>query len=318
MKYLITGSSGFIGYHLARKILENKNNTVLGIDSHNNYYSTQLKKKRLSLLKEKKNFFFYRISLINKIKLSKIITKYDPDLVYHLAGQPGVLYSFTNPKSYLENNVQATKALCEICLKCNVKKFIFASSSSVYGDQKKFPILEKFETKPKNYYAITKMQCEKIVAKTFSNSKTNFIIFRFFSVYGPLGRPDMFIHKYLNSLKKNKEVFLHNYGKNFRDFTFIDDVVEILKKSAQHAIGPLILNICRSKPIQTLKLVSLINRIYKKKENMNIILKGNVKGEMLKTHGCNKKLKQFFKSFKFTNLETGLRKTIYSFKKYGF
>ena len=83
----------------------------------------------------------------------------------------------TEIKSYLENNVQATKALCEICLKCNVKKFIFSSSSSVYGDQKKFPILEKFETRPKNYYAITKMQCEKIVAKTFSNSKTNFIIF---------------------------------------------------------------------------------------------------------------------------------------------
>ena len=110
------------------------------------------------------------------------------------------------------------------------------------------------------------MQCEQIVTKTFSNSKTNFIIFRFFTVYGPLERPDMFIHKYLNSLKKNKKVFLHNYGKNFRDFTFIDDVVEILKKSAQQAIGPLILNICRSKPIQTLKLVSLINRIYKKKK----------------------------------------------------
>jgi UDP-glucuronate 4-epimerase len=316
MKYLVTGSSGFIGYHLTKKILLNKKNIVLGIDSHNNYYSTQLKRQRRRLLK-KKNFLFKKINLTSKIELKKIINKFRPDIVYHLAGQPGVLYSFKNPRSYKENNTNATKILCEICKYNNVKKFIFASSSSVYGDQKKFPILENYKKIPKNYYAITKLQCEKIVDRLFSKSMTDYIIFRFFTVYGPLGRPDMFIHKYLDSLKKNKNIFLHNYGNNLRDFTYVEDVVKILEKCSRHIPKSKVFNICRSNPIKTIKLISLINKIYKKK-NINIFLKSSVKGEMLKTHGSNTKLKNFFKNIKFTELKVGLKKTIKSFKKYGY
>ena len=142
-------------------------------------------------------------------------------------------------------------------------------------------------------------------------------MFRFFTVYGPLGRPDMFIHKFLNSMKLNKKILLYNNGLNFRDFTYIDDVVKILKLSSKKMPGNKILNICRSKPIQTLKLVKLITKIYGKKK-VKIFNTGFVRGEMLKTHGSNKLLKKNFKKLRFIDISYGLRKTIKFFKVYGF
>ena len=229
-KILITGSSGFIGFHLSKFLLKKKY-IVIGIDNHNSYYSRKVKIKRLSILKKNKKFFFEKIDINNKQKLNKVFQKFLPNIVIHLAGQPGVLYSFKNPNSYYANNINATKTLCRICKDFEIKKFIFGSSSSVYGDQKTFPILENAKVNPKNVYAKTKLKSEKIVNKTFFKSKTNFIIFRFFTVYGPYGRPDMFIHKFLNHIKLNKLINIHNNGLNFRDFTFVDDVVLILEKS---------------------------------------------------------------------------------------
>ena len=204
MKIVITGSAGFIGFHLSKKLLQDKKNTIIGIDSINSYYSTKVKKRRLALLNKNKNFKFIKANLIKKKKIENIFKKFKPTIVLHIAGQPGVLYSFKNPNSYKINNVNATKTICALSKKFSVKKFIFASSSSVYGDQKKFPIKESFIKKPKNYYAKTKLICEEIIKKTFLFSNTNFLIFRFFTIYGPYGRPDMFIHKLLNCIKLEK------------------------------------------------------------------------------------------------------------------
>ena len=317
MRILITGSAGFIGFHLVKKYLKNKNNRVVGIDSLNNYYSVNLKKKRLSILSSNKKFKFYKINLLQKKKLEKIIKEFNPEIIFHLAGQPGVLYSFKNPSSYKKNNTEATMIFCKICKKYNIKNFIFGSSSSVYGDQKTFPIKENFKKNPKNFYALTKFKCEKIVEKFFKNTKTNYKIFRFFTVYGPLGRPDMFIHKFLNALKYNKKIKLHNSGKNYRDFTYVGDVVRIL--FSQHKIkdNSKIFNICRSKPIKTISLISLIKKKYNVKEFNKINLTGFIRGEMLKTHGSNKKIIKNFRNFKFTSFETGLNNTINAFKLYG-
>ena len=315
MKIIITGSAGFIGYHLANQLLKNKKNHVLGIDSLNNYYSKTIKNLRIKLLKKNENFLYKKIDLRIESKIKKIFKVFKPDLVYHIAGQPGVLYSFKNPKSYQLNNIDATKVVSSVSKKFKVKKFIFASSSSVYGDQKKFPIKESFKKNPKNYYAKTKLNCERIVEKKFLNSSTDYMIFRFFTVFGPLGRPDMFIHKFLNSIKKNKKILLHNNGMNYRDFTFVDDLVKILISTMKKIPIDKILNICRSKPIKTTHLVNLINKIYG--NNINKIIKtGFVRGEMLKTHGSNKLLKKNFKNLKFTNLDVGLKKTIIAFKKF--
>ncbi|MDB2341966.1 NAD-dependent epimerase/dehydratase family protein, partial [Candidatus Pelagibacter bacterium] len=219
--------------------------------------------------------------------------------------------------SYKKNNTIATENLSLICKKYKIKKFIFASSSSVYGDQKRFPIKENFKKNPKNYYAKTKVKCEQIIKKRFINSDTEYMIYRFFTVYGPLGRPDMFIHKFLDSIKKNKKILLHNNGMNFRDFTYIDDLVKVLILTMKKIPDNKILNICRSKPIKTTYLVNLINKIYGNNTN-KIVKTGFVKGEMFKTHGSNNLLKKNFKNLKFTNLNFGLKKTIMAYKKFNY
>ena len=312
MRILVTGSSGFIGFHLIRFLI--KKNDVLGIDSNNKYYSSNLKNYRYKILKENKKYKFKKINLIHKKKLNNVFTKFKPEIVIHLAGQPGVLYSLKNPKSYYINNVLATKSICEICLKHNVKKFILGSSSSVYGEQIKYPITEKSKTNPKNPYAKTKLKSEELVKKFFKG-KIDYIIFRFFTVYGPIGRPDMFIHKFLNSIKNNKLIKLYNEGLNFRDFTYVDDVVKILANSILKNMKFDLYNICRSKPILTNQLVKLISTYFKSKA-IKIKKISFVKGEMLKTHGSNVKLKKEFGNLKFTDIKTGLKKTIKHFKKY--
>ena len=312
MKIIITGSSGFIGFHLANNL--SKQNTVLGLDCHSNYYSVNLKKKRLLILKKNKNFIFKKVDL-NKIKnLRKVFKIFKPDIVFHLAGQPGVLYSFKNPNIYKINNIYATRNICQVVREFKVKKFIFASSSSVYGDQKNFPIKENFKLNPKNPYAITKLKSEKIVTNNFKKKKIEFIIFRFFTVYGPLGRPDMFLHKLLNAIKKKNKIKLYNNGLNFRDFTYIDDVVKILKKSIHKKMNGEIINICRSNPIITNDLLKYVLKIYK---NKKILIEkiGFVKGEMLKTHGSNQKLRNFFGKINFTDIKKGLNETINTYKK---
>ena len=316
MKIIVTGAAGFIGFHLINKLIQKKNIQILGIDSVNNYYSTKIKKFRIKILSKNKKFFFKKVNLQNKKKTESIFKSFLPDAVYHIAGQPGVLYSFKDPISYKKNNTEATKNLSILCKKYNVKKFIFASSSSVYGDQKKFPILESAKTNPKNYYAKTKLSCEKIIKTTFIKSNTEFVIFRFFTVFGPFGRPDMFIHKFLNSIKNKKKIFLHNNGLNYRDFTYIDDLIKILILTLKKFPKDKILNICRSKPIKTINLVKLISNLYGSKTS-KIVNTGFVKGEMLKTHGSNNLLKKNFKKIRFTKLELGLKKTVDIYKKFG-
>ena len=273
----------------------------------------KIKKKRLSILRKNKNFFFKKIDLKNKKEVEKIFKKFKPQIVFHIAGQPGVLYSFKNPKSYKLNNTLTTNILSNLCKRNKIEKFIFASSSSVYGDQKKFPIKETFKTNPKNPYARTKIESEQIIFKNLKKSKTDFLIFRFFTVYGSFGRPDMFIHKFLNSIKNKKLIKLHNKGMNFRDFTYIDDVVSILKKSINKKISKKILNICRSKPILTLDLVKMILKTYGVKK-ANLKETKFVKGEMLKTHGSNMNLKKYFGKIKFTDIKKGIKYTIRDYK----
>ncbi len=316
MIYLITGCAGFIGFHLSNNLLKNKKNKVYGIDSLNNYYPTKIKRERLRILKKKKNFFFKKIDLTNKKKIGIFFSKINLDYIFHFAGQPGVLYSFKNPKSYKFNNIIATKNLLNVIHKNKIRKFIFASSSSVYGDQKIYPIRETFKVRPINYYASTKIVCEKLIRRSFANCKNKFIIFRFFTVYGPYGRPDMFIHKLLNNIKIKKTIKLHNYGKNLRDYTYIDDVIKILKNyiKLKH-LKQNIFNICRSQPIETNKLIKKIQKSLKRDIKFKLIPK--VKGEMYITHGSNKRIFKHFK-LRFTSIDKGIEQTIKTYNLKGF
>lgn len=314
MKYLLTGSSGFIGFHFAKKLLKNKNNIVYGLDSLNKYYSINLKKKRTSILKKNNNFIFLNINLCDYHLTKKKILEIKPDFIIHLAGQPGVIYSFKDPESYKKNNIIATSNLLKILNFVKIKKFIFSSSSSVYGDQKVFPIKENFKLNPINYYAITKLKCENLIKTKLKKLRIPYIIYRLFTVYGPMGRPDMFIYSAIKKIKNNKKITLYNNGQSLRDFTYVDDVTKVFFKStAEKNSDNSIINICASNPIKILKITKIIGKILNKK--IKIRLKKNRKGEMERTHGSNNILKNNFKIKKFININQGLKNIIYQEKK---
>ena len=306
---LITGVAGFIGFSLAQKILKNKNIEIIGIDNLNSYYSKQLKLKRLNILKKCENFKFYNVDLVNKDKLNKIFKANKISTTINFAAQAGVRYSYENPRSYTDSNIIGFINLIEVIKNYKIKKFIFASSSSVYGDEKPFPKSEKSEVNPINLYSLSKLSNEQY-AKSMSKSMiTNIIGLRFFTIYGPWGRPDMMIMKYLIASKKDKDFLLFNRGDHFRDFTYIDDAINICEQLIYKKFKRKfdIFNICSSKPIHILKVIKEINLYIKKPK---IIKKPRDKADVYKTFGNNKKINNFLKKkIKFTDYKIGVKNT---------
>ena len=271
MNILISGCAGFIGYHLSNYLCEKyKNIKIFGIDNLDNFYSIKHKKKRISDLNKRKNFIFKKIDLSEKKKLENFLKKKKIKTVFHLAAQAGVRDSLKIPKSYFKSNFDGFLNIIELSKKYNVERFIFASSSSVYGDQKKFPLKERINIVPKNIYAATKKINEEIGRDISLISKMSIVGLRFFTVYGTHGRPDMFIFKYLKSQICNKKFELYNHGKNFRDYTHVDDVVKIIDKLRIKKLRKKfdIFNICSSKPIDIYKLSVFISKNLNKKPNL--------------------------------------------------
>ena len=225
MKIFITGSAGFIGFHLAKKILD-KGHSVHGFDSMNNYYDVKLKKARYNILKKYKKFSFTRSKLENKMVLNNSILIFKPKIIIHLAAQAGVRYSIKKPRIYLDSNITGTYNIIEIANKVNVKHLLIASSSSVYGANKKFPFKEIDKTESQlSIYAATKKSTESIAHAYSHLWKIPITMLRFFTVYGPLGRPDMAYFNFTKKIIKKEPIDIYNQGKMYRDFTYIDDVV---------------------------------------------------------------------------------------------
>ena len=214
-KVLITGSSGFIAFHLSKKLLD-MGVHVHGYDSMNNYYDVNLKKARCKILKKYKNFFFTKNKLEDKKNLEKTFNKFKPDVVIHLAAQAGVRYSIEKPRVYLESNITGTYNIIEISKKLNVKHLIMASSSSVYGANEKIPFKETDKTETQlSIYAATKKSNESM-AHSYSNIwKIPITMLRFFTVYGPWGRPDMALFKFTKGILLNKKIDIYNNGKMY-------------------------------------------------------------------------------------------------------
>ena len=230
MKILITGAAGFIGFHLSNFLLR-KNFYVYGIDNLNNYYDINLKISRLKILKQKKNFFFKKIDIKNYKKLFNYVKKNKIDVIVNLAAQAGVRYSLINPKSYLDSNVFGFFNILEVCRRLKIQNLLTASTSSVYGLNEKFPLKESNAADhPIQFYAATKKSNE-IMAHSYSHLfKIPITCLRFFTVYGPWGRPDMALFKFTKSILKKKKVDIFNYGNHARDFTYVDDVVHAIFK----------------------------------------------------------------------------------------
>lgn len=314
MNILITGCAGFIGFSLARKFLNlSSKYNIIGFDNLNNFYSTKLKKKRLSILKKYKNFKFYKLDLLNKNKIRELFNKHNFHAAYHLAAQAGVRYVISHPEKFIESNIYGFHNLMECVNKSRISKFFYASSSSVYGDINEFPVDEKSKLFPKNIYGLSKKLNEEYV-EIYSNKNIKYIGLRFFTVYGEWGRPDMLILKFLDHAKKNKMFLLNNSGNHWRDFTYIDDVTNILvmllnKKYSNNEI----FNVCSNNPIRIKDLIKFLSNSL----NFNKIknAKSN-KFEVYKTHGSNKKLMKITNFKNFSNLYEKIDNIILWHKKY--
>ncbi len=308
MNVLITGCAGFIGFHLTNKLL-NKSFKVYGIDNINDYYDVNLKKERLKILKKYKNFDFHKFDLENKNKINFIFKK-KIDIVVHLAAQAGVRYSISHPRKYLDSNIHAFFNMIDISSKKNIKHFIYASSSSVYGNSNNFPLNENDNTdKPISFYGATK-KCNEVIAHSYSkiaNLKCTGL--RFFTVYGPYGRPDMSLFKFVDNIKKSKKIDIHNHGKHIRDFTYVDDVINgiysLIKKKPTKKNLYQIFNISSSKPISLMQYIKIIEKTLNKKAKINY--KSFQVGDVYKTFGSTRQLFNHTGYKPKTNLEKGIK-----------
>ncbi|MGE7766817.1 NAD-dependent epimerase [Peribacillus sp. NPDC096540] len=226
MKILVTGAAGFIGFHLTKRLLAQDIN-VIGVDNINGYYDVLLKKDRLKILEKNPNFEFYKIDISNKEKLNQIFKDRTIHIVINLAAQAGVRYSLDNPDSYVNSNLVGFVNVLEACRQYNVEHLIYASSSSVYGANTNIPFSTKDSVDhPVSLYAATKKSNE-LMAHTYShlfNIPTTGL--RFFTVYGPWGRPDMAYYSFTRNIIEEKTIRVFNNGDMRRDFTYIDDIVE--------------------------------------------------------------------------------------------
>ena len=234
---LITGSAGFIGYYLSKRLMEEVENVqIIGFDSINNYYDISLKEWRLNQLSKYNNFTFIKGNLADKELVNKVFNNYRPSIVVNLAAQAGVRYSIDHPDSYIESNIIGFYNILEACRYNPVEHLVYASSSSVYGGNKKIPFStdDKVDN-PISLYAATKKSNELLAhcySKLYNIPSTGL---RFFTVYGPAGRPDMAYFGFTNKLIKGETIKIFNYGNCKRDFTYIDDIVEGIIKVMQGA-----------------------------------------------------------------------------------
>tara|TARA_X000000950_G_scaffold120865_1_gene151543 strand:+ start:6276 stop:7244 length:969 start_codon:yes stop_codon:yes gene_type:complete len=318
MNILVTGAAGFIGYHLTKRIL-NKNNKVIGIDNINNYYDINLKKNRIKDLKKNKKFEFYKTDLSEYKKLYNIVKKNKIKIIIHLAAQAGVRYSIKNPRSYLKSNLEGFFNILEIARHNKIEHLIYASTSSVYGDTKKFPVSENDETDhPLSFYAATKKSNE-VMAHSYSYIyKLPTTGVRFFTVYGPYGRPDMALFKFTKNIIKKLPIELFNKGNHFRDFTYVDDIVDgvysLLKKQSKKTIPYQIFNIGNGNPK---KLVDYLKHIENNLNRTSKIKKLPLQiGDIVKTHSNIKKLKKYTGYNPKININIGIAKFIEWYKDY--
>jgi UDP-glucuronate 4-epimerase len=315
---LITGCAGFIGFHLSKYYLE-KNQVILGIDNINSYYDKKLKVCRLKILKKFKNFTFINKDLCNFNEILNILKNKKVSYIIHLAAQPGVRYSYKNPRVTLFNNLNSFNNIIEIARLKKVKKFIYASSSSVYGDVKKFPFREDdLSIKPISIYGASKLSNE-IIADVYSkNFNLNCFGLRFFTVYGPYGRPDMAYYSFALKNFNKTTIELYNNAKMLRDFTYVDDVILAISKivkSKKISNCNHIFNIGKGKPDRLSDLVKILQNNFKNKFKIrykNFIPQGDIK----KTYSDNTKIKNFLKWSPKTSLNSGIKKFAIWFRNF--
>ncbi len=271
MNILVTGSAGFIGSHLAKRLLK-EGHTVIGIDNFNDYYEVSLKEARNKILEKYSNYKIYRGSIEDLDFVKGVLDLNKIDKICHLAAQAGVRYSITNPHVYIQSNLVGFMNLIEEARQHNIIDFIYASSSSVYGKNKKTPFsVEDNVDQPISLYAATKKSNE-LMAHTYHHLYgMNCTGLRFFTVYGPYGRPDMAISLFTKAIVEEKPINVYNYGKMRRDFTYIDDIVDGIMKSLEKPYLYEIFNLGNNKPVELIYFIECIEKSLNKKAIKNLM-----------------------------------------------
>ena len=286
-KYLLTGAAGFIGFHTAKRLLD-RGDQVIGIDNLNDYYDVQLKRDRLKQLDGQKNFIFHQIDLEDRTRIMELSTREKFDVVINLAAQAGVRYSIENPQAYVDSNLVGFANILEACRQSLVKHLVYASSSSVYGANPTMPFsVDDNVDHPVSLYAATK-KANELMAHAYSHLydlPTTGL--RFFTVYGPWGRPDMALFLFAKAIFEDQPIDVFNEGKMQRDFTYVDDIVEgitrvadrIPQKNAQDlgtnpgtSRGPYrIYNIGNNQPVELMHFIETIEQAIGKKAKKNLL-----------------------------------------------
>lgn len=329
MKVLVTGAAGFIGYHVARRLAETKKCEVLGIDNLNDYYDVALKRARLAQLTPYDEFRFLQADFAEAEKFSALVAHFKPEYVVHLGAQAGVRYSLENPPAYTRANLDGFASVLEACRKTRPKHLVFASSSSVYGAGAKPPFREDDDTEqPVSYYGATK-KANEIMARAYATAHgLNLTGVRFFTVYGPWGRPDMAPTLFSKAICEGSPLKLFNGGKNLRDFTYVDDIVDGIIKlllyppagtalSALPASGALpfrVFNLGHNRPVETLLFVQMLEQLLGKHTAKELL--PPQPGDMLETCADLSRVKAAINYTPKVPLEDGLRRFVEWFRSY--
>jgi UDP-glucuronate 4-epimerase len=302
-KILVTGCAGFIGSHTCEYLLK-RGDRVLGIDNLNDYYDVERKKENLNVLNKYENFEFKK----EDIRTTKVIEEWKPDKICHLASMAGVRYSIEHPEIYVDVNINGFINILEQARKVGVKQIVYASSSSVYGLNKKIPFSESdaIET-PNSPYACSKMAME-LYAKTYHQLyNLNLIGLRFFTVYGPRGRPDMAPYKFLKAIKDQTKFYKYGGGTSSRDYTYVDDIVSGVVASIDNKkeIKCEVYNLGNSSPVSLNEFIALCEKVVGKKANYEQI--GNQLGDVPHTYADITKARKDLDYEPNVKLEEGLR-----------
>ncbi len=332
MTILITGTAGFIGFALAKRLLD-EGKEIIGVDNHNDYYDTKLKQDRVDILKKSKNYFHYREDIANVEALDEIFDKFKPKKIVNLAAQAGVRFAEKDPHSYINSNISGFLNILEMAKKFKIQHLLYASSSSVYGANGKLPqSIHDTVDHPVSLYAATKKSNELIAHAYSALYKIPTTGLRFFTVYGPWGRPDMALFKFTKGIIEGKPIDVFNHGMHDRDFTYIDDIVEgvirILNKPARennnwNSIDPdpgssmypwRVYNIGNSKTIQLEEYINTIEQILDKKSIKNYL--PLQPGDVPSTNAEISDLENEFNYRPNTSINNGVQKFIDWYKSY--
>lgn len=332
MKILITGAAGFIGFHLSKKLLDEAYQ-IIGIDNLNDYYDLRIKQSRLEILDKYNNFNFYKVDLKDKVAIDCIFETYQPIYVINLAAQAGVRYSIDNPYAFVDSNLTGFMNILEACRKYPVEHLLYASSSSVYGGNKVVPFSTNHNVDhPVSLYAATKKSNE-LMAHAYSHLygiPTTGL--RFFTVYGPYGRPDMAYFIFTKNILSGKPIKVYNHGMMERDFTYVDDIVEGIVKLIDKApvnneewneskddlstsFAPYkIYNIGNNNPVKLMRFINVLeSTIGKEAEKIYVDMQ---LGDVMKTHADVSSLERDINFKPSTSIEDGLAKFVSWYKEY--